>query len=261
MGGEIGQVTHLFVKPEHNVGMQPYSTIEVKVGLGIKGDINAHPMSPRQILLVRQEDLDDFSITPGALRENITVGGIPADCFKPGTLFTIGEQVKIRTTFLCEACKRIAHVVSSLKDIEDKRGLLGVILADGMIHIGDSVSVQTEQFPPLSHVPYWRFLSFVAKIPPGKVVTYREVVVGMGVAESYMRAIPTYIQRSSPEKYPLHRILDSAGKTIPYVLNQSSLLEDEGVRLVATASLFDEELEAFVPLTDHLWSDPTIYLH
>src|SRR5713101_7926357 len=125
----VGQITHLFFKPCHGVPMVPGSPMELKAGHGIKGDVNAQAMSPRQILLVRQEDLDEFAIAPGALRENVVIAGLTSEVFSSGALLTIEHTVKIRATFLCEACKRIAHVVPSLKSIADKRGLLGVILS------------------------------------------------------------------------------------------------------------------------------------
>ena len=34
------------------------------------------------------------------------------------------------------------------------------------------MTVQTEQFPPLSDIPYKRFLDVVARIPPGQVIPY-----------------------------------------------------------------------------------------
>lgn len=255
-----GKVTHLFVKTNHGVPMVSCPNLALQVGHGIEGDVNAHAMSPRQILLVRQEDLDAFKITPGELRENVVISGIHPELFAPGATVIIGDRVTIRATFLCEACKRIAHVVPSLKSIAEKRGLLGVILSDGVIHVDSCVSVRTHQFPPLSDIPYYRFLEFIAKIPPGRVITYRQVVIGMGVADSYMRAIPMYIHRTSPDKYPLHRILDTEGKVIPYVPNQQSLLEAEKVLLVQAASLFDDPTEAFVPLNQYLWHDPTVYV-
>ncbi len=260
MTGGVGQITHLFLKPEHGATMAPCSRMQVKVGLGIDGDVNAQAMSPRQVLLIRQEDLDAFTIPPGALRENIAIAGLPPESFVPGAMLTIRDQVKIRATFLCEACKSVAHVASSLKSIAEKRGLLGVILSDGVLQIGDRVTVQPQQFLPLSPLPYQRFLDFMAKIPSGKVVTYRQVVVGMGVAESYMRAIPLYIQRTSPSVYPLHRILDSEGKVLPYVHNQQVLLEAEGVHFITETPLFAEIPQVFVPLQQYLWHDPTIYL-
>ena len=243
--------------------MAPCSPLEVKVGHGVCGDINAHAMSPRQILVVRQEDLEVFDIAPGALRENVVIAGLAPDAFQPGALVRIGEAVTIRLTFLCEACKRIAHVVPSLKSIADTRGLMGVILSDGLLHIGDSVASRPHQFAPLSDIPYRRFLAFVAKIPEGKVVTYRQVVIGMGVAESYMRAIPMYIQRSSATEYPLHRILDTAGQVIPYVKDQQQLLEAEKLPLLTANSWVEDSSRACVSpdlLPQYLWYDPTVYL-
>ncbi|MGB8343703.1 MAG: MGMT family protein [Ktedonobacteraceae bacterium] len=260
MQEEVGQVTHLFIKPGHGRPMEPCSSIDVRAGSGIQRDVNARAMSPRHILLVRQEDLDAFAIAPGALRENVALAGLPPEVFVPGSLLTIGPTVAIRATFLCEACKRIAHVVPSLKSIADKRGLLGVILSDGVIEGGDRVSVQNEQFPPLSDIPYRRFLDVVASIPPGQVVTYRQVVIGMGVAESYMRAIPMYIRRTPAAIYPLHRILDTEGQVIPYVPDQQQRLADEGVEPIQASALFDAPTQARIPLERYLWCDPTLYL-
>jgi hypothetical protein len=49
----VGRITHLFTKPRHEAAMAAHSSVQVKVGLGIDGDVNAQTMGLRQVLLVR----------------------------------------------------------------------------------------------------------------------------------------------------------------------------------------------------------------
>ena len=119
-------VRRVFVKAASGAPMiEPINqTINVEAGHGIAGDKNAHPFSPRQVLIVRREDLEAFRIPPGELRENIILEGCAEGDFQPGALLTLGDAVKIRLTFHCEPCKRIGHVVSHLKSILGHRGEL-----------------------------------------------------------------------------------------------------------------------------------------
>ncbi|MBE9105382.1 hypothetical protein IQ229_10635, partial [Nostoc cf. edaphicum LEGE 07299] len=118
-------IMHLFSKVKPSSEMVELKTLNLKVSHGIEGDINADPISPRQILIVRYEDILDLSIKPGELRENIVVQGLEFETFIPGSLLTFESGAAIRLTFHCEPCKRIAHLVESLKSIQDKRGILG----------------------------------------------------------------------------------------------------------------------------------------
>ncbi|MBD2451266.1 MOSC domain-containing protein [Nostoc sp. FACHB-152] len=102
-------------------------------GHGIEGDINANPISPRQVLVVRDEDISDLGIPPGELRENILISGIQPENFTPGSLVSFDSGAAIRLTFHCEPCKRIAHLVDSLKILQAKRGILGVVINSGTI--------------------------------------------------------------------------------------------------------------------------------
>src|SRR5258706_13685518 len=120
----MASIVGLFTKPRSSAAMVRPSDrrIELRAGYGIVGDINANCLSPRQVLVTRTEDLHHFGIEPGDLRENIVAAGIDAAGFVPGSRLDIGG-VAIRLTFHCEPCKRIAHLVPSLKDILSRRGL------------------------------------------------------------------------------------------------------------------------------------------
>ena len=253
-------ITHLFTKIKPGSAMVELKTLNLKVGYGIEGDINADYISPRQVLIVRDEDILDLSIKPGELRENIVVAGIEFDKFIPGSLLIFESGAAIRLTFHCEPCKRIAHLVESLKSIQGKRGILGVVIKSGKIQVGGSFQIQANKFPALSENPYQRFLNFIIKIPSGKVVTYKQIIKGMGVDNSYLRAIPTYLKKTSDADYPVHRILDSKGHLINYVNRQKDKLEAEGVKILYEKNLLSNLNKRIVDIKDYLWEDDTIYL-
>lgn len=253
-------IMHLFTKVKAGSAMVELKTLNLKVGHGIEGDINADSISPRQVLIVRSEDIVDLSIQPGELRENIVVTGIELENFIPGSLLNFESGAAIRLTFHCEPCKRVAHLVESLKSIQVKRGILGVVIKSGKIQVGNNLQVQANKFPALSENPYKRFLNFIIKIPSGKVVTYKQIIKGIGVDNSYLRAMPTYLKKTSAADYPVHRILDSKGYLIIYVNQQKSKLETEGVKVLSEADLLSDLNKNFVDIKDYLWEDHTIYL-
>ncbi|WP_412982492.1 MGMT family protein [Nostoc sp. UIC 10607] len=253
-------ITHLFTKVKPGSAMVELKTLNLKVGHGIEGDINADSISPRQVLIVRYEDILDLSIKAGELRENIVVKGIELDNFIPGSLLIFESGAAIRLTFHCEPCKRIAHLVESLKSIQAKRGILGVVIKSGKIQVGTNFQIQAHKFSALSENPYERFLNFIIKIPSGKVVTYKQIIKGIGVDNSYLRAIPAYLKKTSSADFPLHRILDSKGYLITYVSQQKSKLETEGVQVLSETVLLSNLSKSFVDIKYCLWEDETIYL-
>ncbi|MEH1946891.1 MAG: MGMT family protein [Nostoc sp.] len=253
-------IIHLFSKVKVGSPMVELNTLNLKVNHGIEGDINAEPISPRQVLIVRHEDIANLSIQPGELRENIVIQGIEIDKFIPGSLLNFESGAAIRLTFYCEPCKRIAHLVESLKSIQAKRGILGVVIKSGQIKVNSNFQVQANKFPALPEIPYKRFLNFIIKIPSGKVVTYKQIIKGIGVDNSYLRAIPIYLKKTSAADYPLHRILDSKGYLISHVRQQKIKLEMEGVQVLSEADLLRNLNKSFVEIKDYLWEDSILYL-
>jgi len=259
----VSTIAHVFVKIAHEKEMIEPTDHKLVVDpiQGIVGDCNGHPMSPRQILFTHETELEEMSIAPGKLRENVVLNGLHIQEFKPGTLLKIGEDVEVRLTFYCEPCKRIEHLINSLSDIRRRRGVLGVILQGGEIKVGARVVAVEDQFTPLSEIPYERFLHFVDMIPQGKVVTYKDVVIGMGVASGYLRAIPNYIkkaQRANVNK-SLHRLLDSKGHLTGYVEDQIIRLKREGVQVSQEMDLFGETQVHSVNLETYQWQGSKIY--
>jgi MOSC domain-containing protein YiiM len=240
MSNSIGAVSQLFVKLAKGSAALSLQRCHLKAGYGIEGDIHADPMSPRQVLIMRQEDLKKGSlgfgpiedIQPGAFSENILIAGIPANQFVPGAELRFAGGAAIRLTFYCEPCKRIGGLVWSLSDIAQKRGILGVVVQDGLLAVGEECNIQPGVFEPLSEIPYQRFLDFLVKIPVGKVATYSSVLVGIGVDRGYLRAIPGYLQKAVLAGYPAHRVLDSKGCLTAHVAGQKAQLIAEGIEVI-----------------------------
>ncbi|MBD2440952.1 MGMT family protein [Nostoc sp. FACHB-110] len=246
MSVDTGSILNLFVKQQHRAAMKEVKEFSLIKGHGIEEDINANPISPRQILVVRYEDISELGIPPGELRENIVIAGIQPENFAPGSLISFDNGAAIRLTFHCEPCKRIVHLVGSLKILQAKRGILGVVINSGKINVRNNVHIETDKFPALSESPYERFLDFILKVPAGKVVTYQQIIQGIGVDNSYLRAIPIYLKKTSADDYPIHRILDSKGYLIKYVDNQLHKLESEGIKILTNSNLSNSENGFFV---------------
>jgi MOSC domain-containing protein YiiM len=230
--------------------------LTLKAGQGIEGDIHANPISPRQVLIMRQEDLSKGSvgrgpiadISPGQFGENLVITGVSASEFVPGAMLEFAGGAAIRLTFYCEPCKRIANLVWSIKDIEQKRGILGVVVQDGVLKAGEGFKIQPGAFAALSDIPYQRFLDFLAQVPAGKVVTYSSVLVGIGVDRGYLRAIPGYLRKAAAVGYPAHRVLDSKGYLTLHIDDQRDRLLAEGIEIIKDADKF------WVPIGKYLWS-------
>lgn len=226
---EAIRIASVFIKQTSGRPVRQVPSIALHAGLGIEEDIHASPVSPRQVLVTRQEDLDELNILPGGLRENIVICGSTEKAFRPGALIAV-NGVAIRLCFYCEACKRISDVVPNLAAVYRKRGILGMVQHGGIIHTGDAGHLVANRFPALPEEPVARFRMLLDKVPYGKVIDYQTMLLGMGVAPGYMRAMPQYIKTTDPHRHPLHRIVDSKKALIEkYIPDQRSRLLGEGI--------------------------------
>jgi alkylated DNA nucleotide flippase Atl1 len=210
---------------------------------------------------VRYEDIVDFAIPPGELRENIVIAGIKPENFIPGSLITFDSGAAIRLAFYCEPCKRIAHLVDSLNSLGHQRGILGVTINSGRIHVGNKIQVHTNKFPALSEKPYERFLDLIVKVPSGKVVNYKQIIQAIGVDNSYIRAIPIYLKKTSADDYPIHRVLDSQGYLITYVPDQKKKLESESIEVLDKLDSLSNRNRYFVDINKYLYKNINVYFH
>lgn len=248
---QTGIVEALFIRPtrETPLGLTT-DTLQLQAGLGLTGDLHARSISPRQVLVVRSEDLTDFKIPAGALGENLLISGLDEQSFQPGALLTAGTA-GIRLTMHCEPCKVIRHLVPSLVAIQKRRGLLGVVVKNGQIQAGDTISSEPDNYPALPEKPYLRFAQVLALIPAGQVITYTQLMVAMGVASSYARALPGYLPKARAAGLPVHRIVDTRGNLIlAHVPEQEEKLTREGIRIY----------NGSIDLQRFGWDEPSLFL-
>jgi len=244
-------VAYLFVKQERKRKMSAIAKLDLLEGYGIKGDVSSNYSSPRQVLVVNKADIDQYSIAPGELRENIVLELTDTADLKPGAKLTFSNGAAIRLTFYCEPCNRIKHLVDSPKNLEKKRGILGVIIQSGAVVVNDQVKIEPNYFSALSEIPYERFLTLLQKIPRGKVVTYKQIINSIGVDRSYYRVLPTYLKKTS-DRYPKHRVLNSKGQIVSHLHQQAKQLTAEGIKIL---SVNGNDLEV---LPEYIWQNPQI---
>lgn len=221
---------HLFVKTRHGTPMEKTDTLTLVAGLGIMDDINAHRLSPRQILVTAASELDALALPPGALRENLVISHDAPGDFQPGSALTGAGGLEIRLTMYCEPCKQLLPLVGDLAGMIGRRGILGVVVGGGRLRHGDVLELIPGRYPALPESVYQKFLDFVPTIPRGRVVRYSDVALAIGADHSFVRAIPAYIKRSLATGVPLHRIVTARGHLLATLPDQADRLMAEGVR-------------------------------
>jgi MOSC domain-containing protein YiiM len=125
----------------------PVDAVVGRVGGGLEGDSHV-AKTTRSVLVVDRSALDDLGLAPGALREQMTVEGLPdVTSLAPGTLVRAGG-ITLRVNGPCEPCTHIGE----LNEVEDpeafrlrlagRRGAVcTVVAADAPARVGDAVEV------------------------------------------------------------------------------------------------------------------------
>ena len=109
---------------------------------GLDGDRHARPRSRRQVLLVEQEVLDEFGLTPGAIREQVTVRGLGLDKLVFGARLRVGGAL-LEVAGPCAPCARMDEVKPGLKQaLEGRRGRFVRVIQAGSFAVGDALHVE-----------------------------------------------------------------------------------------------------------------------
>jgi MOSC domain-containing protein YiiM len=117
---------------------------------GLEGDAHRGAGSIRQVLLEDQEVLDELGLSPGQIKENVTVEGVGVNSLSVGTTITLGEVV-LEITKPAGPCSRMEEIREGLKDeLEGCRGVLARVVTPGTLRVGDLVSVQEPAEVPTS---------------------------------------------------------------------------------------------------------------
>ena len=171
-----GQVVAVCLSPSHAFSKPAAASIALLAGLGVEGDAHCgatvkhrsrvarDPAQPnlRQVHLIHAELFDElaargFSVTPGALGENITTRGVDLLALPVDAELAIGPTAIVRLTGLRNPCSQIdglqAGLMSALLDrtpdgaIVRKAGVMAIVVAGGPVRAGDAVSVALPAAP------------------------------------------------------------------------------------------------------------------
>ena len=231
------KVEQLFVKTRHGKPMTAVDSLTLVTGLGIEGDINAHRLSPRQLLVTIVSELEALALPSSALRENLVISTDAPENFKPGSALIGADGLEIRLTMYCEPCKQLLPLVDNLAGMIGRRGILGVVVGGGQLQRGEVLELLPGRYSALPESVYQKFLDFVATIPRGRVVRYSDVAMAIGADNSFVRAIPGYIKRSLDAGLPLHRIVSARGRLLATIPAQAEMLSAEGVPSTGSVDL------------------------
>lgn len=160
---------------EHRFSKTPASEVRLVAGVGIEGDCHAgrtvqhlsrvrrDPTRPnlRQVHLIHSELLDElnhagFQVLPGDLGENLTTRGLDILDLPRGSRLTIGEAV-IEVTGLRNPCVQLDRFRKGLQravldrdqagELVRRAGVMGVVLAGGVVRPGDVIAVWLPEHP------------------------------------------------------------------------------------------------------------------
>ncbi len=172
-------VTALSVSPTHTMKKPNQDRVKLLTGLGVEGDahlgvtvkhrsrVARDPSQPnlRQVHLVHAELLDElrgagFAVEAGDMGENVTTRGIDLLGLPTGTRLHLGPTAIVEITGLRNPCGQLDGVqqglMSATLDKDDdgnlirKAGIMGIVLTDGDVQVGDSIKVE---LPPAPHQP------------------------------------------------------------------------------------------------------------
>ena len=94
------------------------------------------------MLLVEQEVLDSLGLTPGAIREQVTVRGLALAELAAGMRLRAGTAL-LEVAGPCDPCERMDEVRPGLKqELEGRRGRFVHVVERGTFAVGDTLRVE-----------------------------------------------------------------------------------------------------------------------
>src|SRR3979409_1966658 len=102
----MSEVVHLFRCVTHRLPMVAHEEIAAMTNRGFAACAHARPGGKRQVLMMDLETLEQMSIVPGAVKENITTRGLDVQALKPGERLRVGQAL-LEVTLRCDPCERM----------------------------------------------------------------------------------------------------------------------------------------------------------
>ena len=165
-----GIVTAVSLSATHTMSKPNTESIRLLKGLGVEGDAHSgetvkhrsrvarDPTQPnlRQVHLIHSELHDElrdrgFAVGPGQMGENVTTRGIDLLGLPVGTRLLLGADAVVEVTGLRNPCHQLNGIQEGLmaatldRDSDGKlirkAGIMGIVLAGGMVRPGDPIAI------------------------------------------------------------------------------------------------------------------------
>ena len=143
-----GRVEWIGVRPARDKAMLAVEDVVAEAGRGLHGDRYAGGSGKRGVTLIQAEHVPAIAalaghdvVSPALLRRNLVVSGIPLVALK-GRRFRVGDVV-LEGTDSCDPCSRMEDALGpgGYNAMRGHGGLCARIVAGGVLHVGDAVSV------------------------------------------------------------------------------------------------------------------------
>ena len=172
----IGIVVAVSRSASHRFSKRNEFSIRLTTGLGVDGDahsgatvkhrsrVSKDPTVPnlRQVHLLHEELFDElrpqgFDLAPGLIGENVTTRGVDLLGLPCGARLYLGDSAVVQLTGLRNPCSQLDKFRPGLmratlgRDDDGglilKAGVMGIVLADGDVRIGDTIRVELPAEP------------------------------------------------------------------------------------------------------------------
>ena len=177
-----GVVTAVSRSSKHTFSKPIQDRIQLLTGLGVEGDahlgeavkhrsrVARNPTQPnlRQVHLIHAELHDElqlagFAVSAGQMGENITTRGVDLLRLPTGTRLHLGDTAVVEVTGLRNPCTQLDNfqaglMAAVLERSEDgilirKAGIMAIVLAEGEVRPGDTITIELPPEPYRSLEP------------------------------------------------------------------------------------------------------------
>ena len=176
MSGRVAAVSR---SATHSMAKESEQSIRLLEGLGVEKDAHAgvtvkhrsrvarDPSQPnlRQVHLIHAELHEElrgsgFDIAAGQMGENVTTEGVDLLRLPTGARLHLGDEAVVEITGLRNPCAQLDKIQPGLMkatlgqdaqgNLIRKAGIMGVVVAGGLVRQGDAITVE---LPPAPHHP------------------------------------------------------------------------------------------------------------
>jgi MOSC domain-containing protein YiiM len=135
----LGEVLHLFQAIAHGEPVREFDEVFAVENEGFRECV--HGQGGRQVLVTDIETLDEFSITPGRGKENITTRGVAIAELQQGQRMHVGEAL-LEVVKPCTSCHLMDDIRDGLKEaIRGRRGMICRVVVAGRMRRGDRIEI------------------------------------------------------------------------------------------------------------------------